>query len=102
MRHHGIGIGYQNPHEFGGDVEQEYLPDRLAGTRYWHPTDQGQEAGLASRHHERLAGRPERRRVARPGSGVDAMRASSAAMRQREERRRAIAEQQQDEAQADG
>jgi putative ATPase len=98
LRHHGIGVGYRNPHEYAGDVEQQYLPDRLVGTRYWHPTEQGQEAGLAARHRERLAVRPERRPIARSGPAVDAMRTSSTAMRQREERRREIAERQQLEA----
>jgi putative ATPase len=98
LRHHGIGVGYRNPHEFGGDVEQQYLPDRLAGTRYWHPTDEGQEASLAARQRERLDARPARRRVDRPGPSVDPMRASTSAMRQREGRRREIAESQQDDA----
>jgi putative ATPase len=98
LRHHGIGVGYRNPHEFGGDVEQRYLPDQLAGTRYWYPTDQGQEAGLAARHQERLQARPARRRITRPGPVVDNMRASANAMRQREGRRREIADAQRDEA----
>jgi putative ATPase len=102
LRHHGIGVGYRNPHEFGGDVEQQYLPDRLVGRRYWHPTDQGQEAGLAARHRERLDGRASRRRIDRPGSVADPMRTSASAMRQREERRRELADRQEDEARGDG
>jgi putative ATPase len=101
LRHHGIGVGYRNPHEFGGDVAQQYLPDQLVGARYWHPTDQGQEAGLAARHEERLAARSGRGRATRPGPSVDAMRTSASAMRQREDRRRAIADRQQDEAKAE-
>jgi putative ATPase len=98
LRHHGIGVGYRNPHEFGGDVDQQYLPDQLAGTRYWHPTEQGQEAALATRHAERLDARPARRRIERPGPAVDGMGVGSKAMRQREERRKEIAETQRDEA----
>jgi len=98
MKQHGIGVGYRNPHEFGGDVEQQYLPDKLAGKRYWFPTEQGQEIGLRTRHDERLAGRPDRRRVAREGPPVDGMRASSDGMRLREENRQAIAETEQDDA----
>jgi putative ATPase len=98
MRHHGIGVGYRNPHEYGGDVEQAYLPEQLAGRQYWHPTEEGQEGGLAARHRERLAARPGRRRVARPGPSVDGMRTSSSAMRLRESRRRDIADRQQEDA----
>ena len=30
MKQHGIGVGYQYPHDFeGADVEQQYLPDEL-------------------------------------------------------------------------
>ncbi|MDO4481728.1 MAG: replication-associated recombination protein A [Bacillota bacterium] len=41
----GIGIGYKYPHEFGGYVKQQYLPDNLyrAGTQYYHPTENGKE-----------------------------------------------------------
>jgi putative ATPase len=102
LRHHGIGVGYRNPHEFGGDVDQQYLPDALAGTRYWHPTEHGQEAALAARHAERLESRPGRRRIERPGPAVDGMRASSSAMRQREERRQQIARTQRDDARDEG
>ncbi|MDO5331359.1 MAG: replication-associated recombination protein A [Bacillota bacterium] len=42
----GRGIGYKYPHEFGGWVEQQYLPDNLYkdGTKYYIPTDHGQES----------------------------------------------------------
>ena len=31
MKTHGIGVGYQFPHDFeGDDVEQQYLPDELS------------------------------------------------------------------------
>jgi len=32
----GHGVGYRYPHDYpGGVVEQQYLPDELAGTRYY-------------------------------------------------------------------
>jgi putative ATPase len=98
MKHHGIGVGYRNPHDFGGDVEQPYLPDRLAGARYWYPTDHGQEAALAARHQARLAERPARKRTGRPGPAVDGMQASSEGMRLREAHRKEIAETEQRDA----
>lgn len=38
-RGHGHGLDYQYPHDYSdGWVEQQYLPDRLAGREYWRPT----------------------------------------------------------------
>lgn len=44
----GRGIGYKYPHEFGGWVEQQYLPDNLykEGVKYYNPSDHGQEAAF--------------------------------------------------------
>lgn len=44
----GRGIGYKYPHEFGGWVKQQYLPDNLykAGIKYYMPTDHGQEGAF--------------------------------------------------------
>ena len=54
MKHHGIGVGYRYPHDFeGDDVEQQYLPDELAGRRYYLPGDQGYEVTIAARMAER-------------------------------------------------
>jgi putative ATPase len=41
----GHGLGYQYPHEFGGYVKQQYLPDDLVrkGARYYLPTENGSE-----------------------------------------------------------
>lgn len=41
----GIGIDYKYPHDFGGYVKQQYLPDNLyrSGTEYYHPTENGKE-----------------------------------------------------------
>ena len=50
MRSHGIGVGYKNPHDYeGGDVEQQGLPDKLVGRRYYEPSDQGWEARVKER-----------------------------------------------------
>ena len=63
MKHHGIGVGYRNPHEFDGDdVTQQYLPDELVGRRYYTPTEQGYEATIGSRMAAREAARADRPR----------------------------------------
>lgn len=55
----GIG-GYKYPHDYGGYVEQQYLPDNLfrEGVRYYHPTDNGRE-GAFKRFLETLHGKRE-------------------------------------------
>ncbi len=59
MKSHGIGVGYRYPHDFpGADVEQQYLPDKLVGKRYYEPSDQGFERQLG----ELMERRRERRR----------------------------------------
>ena len=56
----GHGERYQYPHEDPrGVVEQQYLPDGMAPTDYYHPSRHGREAGMA----ERL---PRLRRIVRP------------------------------------
>ena len=46
----GTGKGYVYPHDFvGADVEQQYLPDRLAGRHYYEPSDHGYEKVIADR-----------------------------------------------------
>lgn len=44
------GLSYKNPHEFGGYVKQQYLPDDLfrEGVRYYFPGKNGQEGKFAS------------------------------------------------------
>ena len=60
MKRHGIGVGYRYPHDYpGADVEQQYLPDRLVGKRYYEPSDQGLERQLG----ELMERRRERRRT---------------------------------------
>ena len=65
MKRHGIGLGYEYPHDYpGADVDQQYLPDKLAGKRYYEPSDQGFERQLG----ELMERRRERRRSGRSGS----------------------------------
>jgi putative ATPase len=60
LRHHGIGLGYRNPHDFeGDDIDQAYLPDELAGRRYYQPGSEGQEPGLRARMDARAERRDE-------------------------------------------
>ena len=67
MRQHGIGVGYRYPHDYeGADVEQQHLPDRLVGRRYYEPSDQGFEQRLG----ERLA-RLRSTRTGTPGGPSD-------------------------------
>ena len=44
----GIGIEYKYPHQYGGYVKQQYLPDNLykEGVRYYQPTENGNEAAF--------------------------------------------------------
>jgi putative ATPase len=97
MKHHGIGVGYVNPHEVeGDDVEQQYLPDELVGRRYYVPGDQGHEAAIAARMDARAQARVERpRRKKRPDPPMAGM---GDAMRPRETQRKRLAETQQRDA----
>ncbi len=50
----GHGVGYRYPHDDPrGWVEQDYLPDELAGTRYYQPSEHGGEAEVAERLRRR-------------------------------------------------
>jgi putative ATPase len=54
MKMQGYGRGYKNAHDFEGHVapDETYLPDSLAGRRYYVPTDLGAEAKLKARLEE--------------------------------------------------
>lgn len=39
----GKGVGYKYPHDYGGLVEQEYLPAELQGRKFYRPSGNGQE-----------------------------------------------------------
>jgi putative ATPase len=49
-REQGYGRGYRYPHDYeGADVEQQYLPDALAGRVFYEPSDQGLERQIGDR-----------------------------------------------------
>jgi putative ATPase len=50
MRDSGYGEGYKYAHDYPGHfVEQQNLPDKLQGKRYYSPSDQGYEKEIAAR-----------------------------------------------------
>ena len=50
MQELGFGEGYKYAHDFdGGYVEQQGLPDNLAGSRFYEPTDRGKERSIRER-----------------------------------------------------
>ncbi len=54
MKQLGYGKEYKYAHDFPGHfVDQQYLPDALAGTVIWHPQDNPAEARLAAAHRAR-------------------------------------------------
>jgi len=44
----GLGIGYKYPHDYGGYVKQQYLPDNLykENVKYYKPTENGSESSF--------------------------------------------------------
>ncbi|MGE5598798.1 MAG: replication-associated recombination protein A, partial [Bacteroidota bacterium] len=53
----GHGLDYKYPHDFpGAYVPQQYLPDNLAGKRYYRPKGQGYEARIKERMETRRKG----------------------------------------------
>ena len=50
MKGLGYGADYRYPHDHpDAVVDQEYLPERLAGRRYYEPTDRGREREIGER-----------------------------------------------------
>ncbi len=50
MKSIGYGKGYKYAHDFpNAEVEQEHMPEKLKGTRFYHPTDRGFEKTLKER-----------------------------------------------------
>ncbi len=78
---------YRYPHDFeGDDVDQQYLPDKLAGSRYYFPGDQGAESRIGERLDRLREARHEtpKRKRRDPGEpATDPMTASSESMRRR-------------------
>ena len=104
-RDFGTGRGYVYPHDYmGADVDQQYLPDKLAERRYYEPSDHGYEKVISERMANRKAARtqatqaggPEPDPTARPKS--DAMKVAGNVMAAREERKRSTATRQKKEA----
>jgi len=94
MQQHGIGVGYQYPHDFEeADVEQQYMPDELTERRYYLPTEQGYEATIANRMaartETRASGRPKRSTTPKPEV---ARGAGDGLLRTREANRKKLAE----------
>ena len=57
----GRAIGYKYSHDFGGWVEQQYLPDELRDRVYYHfGQNKTEQAALAYRHQQR-APKPEQK-----------------------------------------
>ena len=46
--------GYKYPHDFGGWVEQQYLPDELKDAKFYEPTENGFEAEIKRRQQTRV------------------------------------------------
>ena len=50
MKHMGYGAGYKYPHDFEGHyVAERYLPEAIAGERFWKPSQSGFEKELDAR-----------------------------------------------------
>ncbi len=49
----GQGIGYKYPHDYGGWVAQQYLPDELKDAVYYRPIQNGREKELSRQWKER-------------------------------------------------
>ncbi len=50
MKNLGYGKGYKYAHDFAGaKVDQEHLPERLKGKKYYFPTDRGLEKKISSK-----------------------------------------------------
>jgi putative ATPase len=63
-REHGYGKGYRYPHDFeNADVDQQYLPDQLAGKTYYEPSDQGLEIQIGERLQRLRRARLDARRA---------------------------------------
>ena len=67
-REYGYGKGYLYPHDFeSADVEQQYLPDALAGRVFYEPSDQGLEIQIGERLQRLRRQRLEAKRARKGG-----------------------------------
>ncbi len=89
---------YRYPHEFAGnDIEQQYLPDKLVGNRYYFAGDQGAEIKIGERLDRLAVARTQLATRKRPIAGQpksDAMAAGSEGMRRRQKNLSALADEQ--------
>jgi putative ATPase len=88
LRSSGFGRkSYRYPHDYvGDDVEQQYLPDKLGGRRYYFPGELGAEARIGERLERLLAGRAvpaKRKSVAHESPNGNPMSTGSEAMKRR-------------------
>ena len=57
MKKMGYGRDYKYAHDYPGHfVRQQFMPDDLQGTTFWHPADNPSEARMAQLHRERWGG----------------------------------------------
>jgi putative ATPase len=57
---YGFGVGYRSPHNYPGHwVAQNYLPDELAGARFYEPGDMGRERAVKEWLDKRRGEEPE-------------------------------------------
>jgi hypothetical protein len=93
---------YLYPHDFAGDdVDQQYMPDGLAGRHYYFPGGQGAEIKIRERLARLAEARaePRRRKTPIPGQPEsDPMSAGSEGMRRRRQNLREMADDQRDDA----
>ena len=67
-RDFGHGMGYVYPHDYvGADVDQQYLPDELAGRVFYEPSEEGLEAKIGERLQRLRRLRLERSREKKGG-----------------------------------
>ena len=58
MKGLGYAKGYRYPHDFKGHfVDERYLPDAVAGARYYEPSEEGMEKGVRDRLRRLWPGR---------------------------------------------
>ncbi len=74
MKDLGYGKGYKYAHDFADAlVDQEHLPEELAGRRYYFPSERGRERAIGQRMEERRLRLEEmkEKRKGKPGKPVD-------------------------------
>ena len=95
---------YRYPHDFeGDDVDQQYLPDKLAGRRYYVPGDLGAEVKIGERLERLRDGRGRPRRRKKPVDGEpagDPMATGSEGMRKRRQSLTELAKEQRQDAES--